>query len=383
MEGREGEQERARPSPLSHLAGAPTSLSHESAQRARPARGRLLTAQDPYLPHYTYLLTSHPRTQSQAFALLTMALLFGWVWCGPWLTLASAVFALHGHPTASLLLAAIAAAWIAPIRLDGTAAWPAFRAARVWDCWRRYFALVIATPSPPPKEGAEQATSPPSLIVHFPHGTFPVGSFLAPVGLVDGGLLPPTTVGAIASVLFHLPVLRHVYAWMGCIPADRGSIEAALRSGRSVGLVPEGVAGIFSGATTEREVILTAHKGFVKLALRGNGGTNALPTPITPCFVFGQSRVLSFKGSPRLSRAIRASVGIWWGRWGLPCVPRRVDLVIAVGRPVVLPPPSVPGQPSQAEIDAGFAAVLAELTRAYEAVRPGVRGYEHTRLVAK
>jgi hypothetical protein len=25
--------------------------------------------------------------------------------------------------------------------------------------------------------------------------------------------------GAIASVLFHLPIMRQIYYWMGCIPA--------------------------------------------------------------------------------------------------------------------------------------------------------------------
>jgi len=86
-------------------------------------------------------------------------------------------------------------------------------------------------------------------------------------------------------------------------------------------------------------------------------------------------------GSVPLSRRLRASVGIWWGRWGLPCSPRPEHLVVAVGRPVRLPPPVTPGHPTQAEIDAGFGAVLAELTRTFEAVKGGVPGYEGTQLV--
>jgi len=370
-----------------------------------------------------YILVTHPPLPPppiQLTAIATMAALFGWVWLGPWLTLGAAVGALHGHPGAALALAVILAAWAAPLKTDGSAAWPAFRDARIWDSWRRYFSLVIVTPgsegrqgrgggAPPPSAAASSASpsgharpptpsiddlaplapGEPHLVVHFPHGTFPIGSFLSPRGAgVVGGLPPTTTVGAIASILFHLPLLRHVYAWCGCIPAGRASIEGALRAGKAVGLVPEGVAGIFSRATREREVVLSAHRGFVKLALRccasapaGDGHHH--PTPIVPCFVFGQSRVLSFAGSARLSRTLRASVGVWWGRFGLPCLPRRVHLVVAAGRPVRLPRPAVPGAPTQAEIDAGWEAVLGELRRVYGAVRPGVRGYAGTRLEVK
>ena len=349
-----------------------------------------------------------------------MVLLFGWVWLGPWITLAAAVGTLHGHPAAAGVLAAILAAWAAPLRTDdGSAAWPAFRDAAVWDCWRRYFGLVIVTPGKAGEEGENEeeeegvdgagggpahhpyhphslhaplAPGEPHLIVHYPHGTFPVGSFLYPIGDGSGAGLPPSVVGAIATVLFRLPLLRQVYTWYGCIPARQDAIEAALAGGRTVGLVPEGVAGIFARADRSREVVLTSHKGFVKLALRacrpagGDGGAGdrpSWPVPIVPCFVFGQSRVLSFAGSARASRGLRASVGVWWGRAGLPCLPRRVRLVVAAGRPVRLPPPAVSGRPSQAEIDAGFAAVLEELVRTYEAVRPGVAGYEATRLVTK
>ena len=350
-----------------------------------------------------------------------MILLFGWVWLGPWITLAAAVGTLHGHPAAAGVLAAILAAWAAPLRVDdGSAAWPAFRDSAVWDCWRRYFGLVFVTPGKAEEEGEEEeeeeegvdgagggpahhpchphslhaplAPGEPHIIVNYPHGTVALGSFLSVIGDGGGDGFPTAVVGAIATILFHLPLLRQVHAWFGCIPARRDAIEAALARGRTVGLLPEGVAGIFAGADRSREVVLTAHRGFVKLALRacrpagGDGGAGdrpPWPTPIVPCFIFGQSRLFSFAGSLRASRALRASVGVWWGRAGLPCLPRRVRLVMAAGRPVRLPPPAVPGRPSQTEIDAGFAAVLEELVRTYEAVRPGVAGYEGTRLVTK
>ena len=43
------------------------------------------------------------------------------------------------------------------------------------------------------------------------------------------------------------PQLRHMFRWMDCFPADRAAITARLAT-RSVGFLPEGIAGIFQGA---------------------------------------------------------------------------------------------------------------------------------------
>lgn len=50
-------------------------------------------------------------------------------------------------------------------------------------------------------------------------------------------------------------------------------------------------------------------------------------------YSLGQSQMLDFWGSCALSRRARAAVGIFWGRYGLP-VPRRHDIIVAIGRPV-------------------------------------------------
>lgn len=55
--------------------------------------------------------------------------------------------------------------------------------------------------------------------------------------------LPTGTKGAVATVLLKLPLLRHVYAWMGCVPADYYIMKEQLQT-TSVGLVPE-VCGSF------------------------------------------------------------------------------------------------------------------------------------------
>lgn len=50
--------------------------------------------------------------------------------------------------------------------------------------------------------------------------------------------LPKGTRGAVATVLLKLPLLRHIYAWMGCVPADFLTVHQLLQT-ISVGIVPE------------------------------------------------------------------------------------------------------------------------------------------------
>ncbi len=49
------------------------------------------------------------------------------------------------------------------------------------------------------------------------------------------------------SALAYALQVRHMFLATGCIPADRESITAGLRR-RSLGFLPEGIAGIFNGA---------------------------------------------------------------------------------------------------------------------------------------
>ena len=51
--------------------------------------------------------------------------------------------------------------------------------------------------------------------------------------------LPARTRGAVASIIFRLPVMSQFFTWMGNLPADRGSMLAALARGESLGVMPE------------------------------------------------------------------------------------------------------------------------------------------------
>lgn len=51
--------------------------------------------------------------------------------------------------------------------------------------------------------------------------------------------LPAGTKGAVASILFCLPVVKHFFTWMGCLPCDKRHMMGALTDGTSLGVMPE------------------------------------------------------------------------------------------------------------------------------------------------
>jgi hypothetical protein len=177
----------------------------------------------------------------ELLAVATMVALFGFVFLGPWLTLAALIDvmlvtmrtttttttkrssssgATSSSPTFAYSLAFLAVvSCLSFLPVFPSKAWPYFRDARVWDCWRRYFRLRIVSPPLPYLEMQEKdegedkgekeprgangkapspsAFSPPLppndpcrrnkksyIFAHYPHGCFPVGSFLTAVGLV-------------------------------------------------------------------------------------------------------------------------------------------------------------------------------------------------------
>lgn len=306
-----------------------------------------------------------PNTVTETVAAVALlGLLLGWTAVGPPATCAALYYA-RSSTLAAAFLAAVATLWLAPLPGE----WPAFRDSPAWDAVRRYFRLRLVTPPLPYLAPAQ-----PAIFAFWPHSVLPLGAVCAR-GLCGrpGTGLPASVRPCVASVMFWLPVLRQVMAWLGAVPATRGAMEACLAAGDSVAVTPEGLSGIFAGSTADRERVLTRHRGFCKLALRHG-------VPIVPVFVVGQARALSFWGSKTLSRRLRASVGVWWGAWGLPFVPRRVDMVAVVCRPVRVPR-SRGGEPTQGEIDGVWSAVADELKDAFDAAKQGVAGYERTELV--
>ena len=54
---------------------------------------------------------------------------------------------------------------------------------------------------------------------------------------------------------------------------------------------------------------------------------------LVPAYHLGQSQLLTFWGTEQISRRWRASVGIFWGAYGLP-LPRRDPIITLIGSPI-------------------------------------------------
>lgn len=95
-------------------------------------------------------------------------------------------------------------------------------------------------------------------------------------------------------------------------------------------------------------------------------------------------QVLDF-GPPwlqRLSRKMRASVGIIYGRWGLP-VPRRVPIFMVTGKPLDVGPAMSKDHPDfQKRVDEIHAEFIGEMERIYYTHRSKYgHGFENRPLV--
>jgi len=124
----------------------------------------------------------------------------------------------------------------------------------------------------------------------------------------------------------------------------------------SVGVIVEGIAGVFQGACPAAErVYLSRRKGFVKAAIQAG-------SPLVPVYHLGASQVLSFSGNVGLSRRWRMTVACYWGAAGLP-LPRRHDIISLVGKPI---PVARCADPDQATIDAVHARFTDALVALFD-----------------
>ena len=232
-------------------------------------------------------------------------------------------------------------------------------------CLFRYFSFTCVWRGPRDLV-RHSATTAPWIGYGVPHGVFPFGNVLCVAAI---NLLGIPFVGTSADVVFRVPLLRCL-TMLGVVSAGKTSVVSHLHRGINVGLVPDGIAGIFKQTARKEMVAVATRRGAARLALEHN-------FTIHPGYLLGNTACYhvwhdSTGVLERLSRALRVSLMIFWGRWGLP-VPFRTPISFVFGNPVK--PMAADGAtagtpPSRDAVEALHQEVLAEVRRIYEEAAP-------------
>jgi len=185
----------------------------------------------------------------------------------------------------------------------------------------------------------------PWIAASAPHGVLPFAQILCMLTVNSIGFCGPF-IGAPASVVYRTPFLRYMLLLFPSCEVSGKAITREVSRGNSVGLVADGIAGIFRCNDETETVYLKDRKGLARLCLR-TGIT------ILPSYSLGNTQSFSawfdsMGHMEKISRKTKASFLIFWGRFGLP-IPRRNTITQLYGSPIETP--LVIKNPSEKEID--------------------------------
>ncbi|CAB9530266.1 Diacylglycerol O-acyltransferase 2-like protein 6 [Seminavis robusta] len=190
-----------------------------------------------------------------------------------------------------------------------------------------------------------------------PHGVMPFANVLSIPGI---NAVPGIDfLGAPASVVMNTPFLRYLTIYPS-VPVGGASLQKATEAGHCVGIVPDGIAGIFRQNEHKEVVALKHRKGLARHALRT--GTNILPA-----YSFGNTSCFSAWWDPsgymeKISRKAQASIFVYWGRFGLP-IPRRCQITMVYGDPIYV---DKVAEPAQKQIDELHEKILNGIRDCFE-----------------
>jgi len=226
---------------------------------------------------------------------------------------------------------------------------PAFQRSLIMECVTRYFSYRIIV-----EKDFDHST--PAIYAFSPHGVFAIAPSIQI--LLNEFVMGENFHFLAATAAFYVPIYNISLKLMGFKTVDKPSFMSTLKSGRSVGIVPGGIAEMFKASDPAEVLMVKQRKGFVKLALETG-------SQIVPCYCFGNTQTFSTASGgilASLSRMFRVSLITFWGRWGLP-LPRRSPLVTVIGRPIYCPQVV---DPSVELINEYHTTYLKEMRRIYD-----------------
>jgi len=238
--------------------------------------------------------------------------------------------------------------------------WRPFTRSWIFRLWIKYFDMEFF-PSEEKIDGREHKF----ICFEFPHGVFPIGQLLSAY-CVDDVWPGETICGTGADIIFKVPVMRQIMAWVGTHPASRKNITKILGKGYHCAVIPGGIAEMFLISETEEHIFLRPRKNTVKAAIQEGAH-------IIPVFFFGNSKLFTIvtgQGSDswlaRLSRRLRMSLFFFYGRHYLP-VPYRHPLRMVTGDIVRVTKIENPTDEQVAEV---HDKVIAAVQKLYDTKKP-------------
>ena len=258
----------------------------------------------------------------------------------------------------SLLASLVVMGIWAPHRKAKVGKWLKVREWSIWHSFLRFFAFQVvtddsfsmATSLSSRKSKPFDITKDPAILAVSPHGIFPFS--LAMVALPSAASEAFGYMRLIvASATEFFPLVRTLLSWLESVDASRSAVHRALSSTsptattllgtpmKRLGVSPGGIGEMFEGfpkpnrLPNEECLLLKDRKGFVKMALLHQ-------LPVVPIYCFGGSKMFRRVQLPavveQISNALRISICLFFGVWGLP-VPFRQRLLYAVGKPIYPP----------------------------------------------
>lgn len=217
------------------------------------------------------------------------------------------------------------------------------------------------------------------MLAVMPHGVIPFASTCLSIALEKEGFVP-NSIGA--DILFQIPLLRQLCRFGGLVPATPQSIKRALAwpyPNNVTFIVPGGIAEIFLMRPDLEQVFIKSRKGFIKLALQAG-------VDIVPVYGLGHTQLFSMldKSSAlgsflmRMSRRLKVSLPLSYGRLGMPLVPYSKPIAALVGKPIRVE--QAYENPSEELVNEVHAQFVAELQRIFQKHKGVVPGYENKQL---
>ena len=213
-----------------------------------------------------------------------------------------------------------------------------------------------------------------------PHDILPIGIFS--LSKYIGAFGNRSIIGSMTSIVFKIPLIKHIYTWVDAVPAEKNVLTKHLQNGDSCMLCPGGVkevALIAHAKPNEVVLYLQERHGFIKLCLT-NGAA------IVPYICFGQRNCFSYwmpTSSWFVSFGRKAGFlpMMYFGLWGLPLGPPKPCQITAVcGVPIEVP--GIIENPTNEQIK-HYKDLFIEGTRALYDANKALYGDPNTKLIIK